>query len=99
MLLAMALTRDERSKQDLCGAKRRNGEPCRLFAGQGTSHKGTGACKHHGGSTQNHNKRAIKQELTQRMVQEATMGEPVEEITAVQALAQRVWELVLQCCD
>lgn len=32
-----------------CGAKRRNGEPCKAVAGYGTGHVGDGRCKFHGG--------------------------------------------------
>src|ERR1035437_9772153 len=83
----MAMTRDERSEQALCGAKRKNGEPCRLFAGQGTSHKGIGRCKLHGGSTGTHEKAAIKRGLTKKMVM---MGEPVTNVSARQALRQEM---------
>jgi hypothetical protein len=72
----------------MCGAKKRNGETCRAYAGQGTDHPGTGACKFHGGSTPNHGKRAVKQELTRRMV---TLGEPVEHVTAVGALLSELY--------
>lgn len=47
-----------RQGQDLCGAKKRNGEPCGAPAGSGTDHLGIGCCKHHGGSTPNHVKSA-----------------------------------------
>ena len=33
-----------------CGAKSRNGDPCRSTAGMGTEHKGYGRCKWHGGN-------------------------------------------------
>jgi hypothetical protein len=33
----------------LCGARRRNGAPCRRPAGWGTTHVGYGACKLHAG--------------------------------------------------
>lgn len=35
----------------LCGARRKNGKPCRRPAGWGTGHPGFGQCKLHGGST------------------------------------------------
>lgn len=35
----------------LCGAKTRSGTPCKLAAGHGTSHVGTGRCRRHGGSS------------------------------------------------
>jgi hypothetical protein len=42
----------------LCGAIKKNGEPCGNLAGTGTSHKGTGPCRWHGGATPNAQKRA-----------------------------------------
>lgn len=33
-----------------CGAKSRNGDPCKSTAGMGTEHKGYGRCKYHGGN-------------------------------------------------
>jgi hypothetical protein len=55
----MAMTAEQRSTYPLCGARRRDGQTCRLFAGQGTSHKGVGKCKLHGGSTPTHIASAI----------------------------------------
>src|SRR4051794_2422133 len=46
----------------LCGAQRRNGDPCRRPAGWGTQHAGYGACKLHGGSTPNGHVHAAKLE-------------------------------------
>jgi hypothetical protein len=83
------MTRDERSAQALCGAKRRNGELCRLFAGQGTSHKGTGRCKLHGGSTPTQEKHVVKMELQQRML---ALGEPLDEnVTAIDAILHELY--------
>jgi hypothetical protein len=79
----MATTPEQRNRHAMCGAKKRNGETCRAYAGQGTDHPGTGACKFHGGATRNHGKSAVKQELTRRMV---TLGAPIEDVTAVSAL-------------
>jgi len=70
----MAMTPDERSEYPLCGAKKKNGDECRAFAGQGTDHKGIGRCKYHGGSTASHRAHAAREEA-KRMV---TMGEPIE---------------------
>jgi hypothetical protein len=44
----------------LCGAKKKNGEPCRAFSGQGTDHPGVGRCKFHLGNTPNMRKHAVK---------------------------------------
>lgn len=84
----MATTPEQRNRHAMCGAKKRNGETCRAYAGQGTDHPGTGACKFHGGATRNHGKSAVKQELTRRMV---TLGAPIEDVTAVSALLSELY--------
>lgn len=78
----MALTSEERSAHDLCGAKKKNGEECRAFAGQGTDHFGIGRCKYHGGSTAAHKANAAKVEARREMV---TMGAALD-VTPAQAL-------------
>jgi hypothetical protein len=50
----MAHTKEQRDLHDLCGAKRKNGELCRKFAGEGTDHFGVGHCKYHFGNARNH---------------------------------------------
>jgi hypothetical protein len=82
------ITPEQRDQVPLCGAKKKNGQLCRAFAGQGTRHSGTGRCRHHAGNTPSHDKRAIKQELTRRMV---TLGEPIEDVTAVGALLSELY--------
>jgi hypothetical protein len=59
----------------LCGAKKKNGNPCRAFAGQGTDHPGVGKCRYHLGNTRNHQVNAVVQEAQRRMVK---LGMPVE---------------------
>lgn len=59
-----------------------------MFAGQGTDHVGFGACKLHGGATKNHGKHAVALELKRKMI---TLGEPVEDVTAVEALLQELF--------
>lgn len=41
----------QKKPREICGAKTRSGEPCRLTAGYGTNHFGEGKCKFHGGSS------------------------------------------------
>lgn len=82
------ITPDQRDQVPLCGAKKKNGELCRAFAGQGTNHSGSGKCKFHGGSTPNHGKRAVTQELKRQMI---TLGEPVEDVTAISALLSELY--------
>ncbi len=82
------ITPQQRDNQPLCGAKKKNGELCRAFAGQGTKHPGQGKCKFHGGNTPNHDKRAVTMDLKRRMV---TLGEPIEDVTAVGALLSELY--------
>jgi hypothetical protein len=71
---------EDRDKVGICAARKKNGETCRAFAGQGTDHLGVGRCKYHGGNTPNHKKHALVQEAKQRSAQfgEAYDLEPVE---------------------
>jgi len=78
----MAMTSEERSDYPLCGAKKKNGEKCRAFAGQGTKHPGVGACRHHFGNSPAHEKHAAKREVERKMM---TMGAPMN-ITPAAAL-------------
>lgn len=82
------ITPEQRDQVPLCGAKKKNGELCRAFAGQGTQHPGTGACKFHGGSTPNHGKRAVTLEAKRKMI---TLGEPDQEVTAISALLSELY--------
>jgi hypothetical protein len=61
------MSSDERSIHPLCGARKKNGQICRAFAGQGTEHLGTGKCKYHGGSTRSHRKRGATVEAKRSM--------------------------------
>jgi hypothetical protein len=56
----VAHTPEQRSLNALCGAKKKNGETCRNFAGQGTDHFGVGYCKFHLGNTAQKRKHAIR---------------------------------------
>ena|ERR1035437_9165231 len=60
-------TSEQRSKHALCGARKKDGNPCRKFSGENTNHPGLGHCKYHLGRTENHNKHAVKVEAQQRM--------------------------------
>ncbi len=59
----------------LCGARKKNGNLCRAFAGQGTQHLGIGRCKYHGGATPMHNRSAVMTEAKREMV---TLGAPID---------------------
>lgn len=83
----MAHTSEQRDQRPLCGARKRNGESCRAFAGQGTTHVGYGSCKFHGGSTPTHQKRAVVQEAQRRMIK---FGTPVE-VDPTEALLQMLY--------
>lgn len=70
-----------------CGGKKRQGEgTCTQPAGWGTDHPGTGRCKLHGGSTKNHNARAVEQQARSLV---ETYGRKIE-TTAVEALLDEV---------
>lgn len=65
----MGHTREQRDKHALCGARRKNGQKCRKFAGEGTSHPGVGRCKYHLGNAKNHRINAIKLEAQKRALE------------------------------
>lgn len=64
-----------RNGRGVCGARRRNGDTCTLFAGWGTDHVGIGRCKLHGGNTPSHRRKAQRVELERQMV---TFGMPID---------------------
>jgi hypothetical protein len=64
----VAHSSEQRDTHPLCGARKKNGETCRAFAGQGTPHPGVGRCKFHGGSTATHVAGAAAQEAQARML-------------------------------
>jgi hypothetical protein len=70
----MPVTPEQRDRHALCGARKKNGERCRAYAGQSTEHFGVGRCKYHGGSTTTHRKNAVRQEAEQRAVE---FGQPI----------------------
>ena len=65
----MPHTPEQRNRHALCEAKKKNGDKCRLFAGQGTSHSGVGRCKYHLGNSKNHEAHAVRVEATWRLVE------------------------------
>lgn len=68
-------TKEQRDRHALCGAKKKNGELCRKFAGEGTNHPGVGRCKYHLGNTKGHQKNAVKVEVQRRLLE---IGDPIE---------------------
>jgi len=81
----MPHTPEQRDRHALCEAKKKNGDKCRLFAGQGTSHSGVGRCKYHLGNSKNHEAHAVRVEATRRLVSfgEKVPVEPTEALLAV----------------
>jgi hypothetical protein len=71
----MPHTREQRDRHALCDAKKKNGEKCRLFAGQGTNHPGVGRCRFHLGNSKNHQNHAARVEAQRRLVE---FGSPVD---------------------
>jgi hypothetical protein len=74
----VAHTKEQRDRQALCGAKKKNGDTCRAFAGQGTDHPGIGTCKFHLGNSQKHKTHAAKQEAMAKWAERTKFGEPLE---------------------
>ena len=71
----MPHTREQRDRHALCGAKKKNGEACRKFAGEGTPHPGIGRCKYHLGNTRDHITHAAKIEAQRRALD---FGAPID---------------------
>jgi len=65
-------------KNGRCGIMKRNGDLCRMWAGQGTTHQGTGPCRYHGGNLPN----VIKADVKRHAI---LMGAP-KEINPLDAL-------------
>ena len=78
----MPHTPEQRNRHALCGAKKKNGDPCRKFAGEGTEHPSVGRCKYHLGNTKDHRKYAVKVEAQKRLM---TIGREIE-INPIDAL-------------
>lgn len=83
----MAHTPVQRDQHPLCGARKKNGELCRAFAGQGTDHRGTGTCRFHLGNTPSHQRHAVVQESRRQMVK---LGLPVA-VDPTEALLQMLY--------
>jgi hypothetical protein len=83
----VAHTPEQRNMMELCGAKKKNGDLCRAFAGQGTDHPGVGRCKFHLGNTPSHGVNAVVQEAQRRAVK---FGTPIE-IEPHEALLQMLY--------
>jgi hypothetical protein len=76
----------------LCGARKRDGTPCKNFAGANTNHKGHGACWLHGGTMRVHEQKHEREKIEQSMtaVEEfATMSDPADgELNPVEVLME-----------
>jgi hypothetical protein len=82
----VAHTSKQRDGMRLCGAKKKNGQTCRAFAGQGTTHPGVGRCKFHFGNTKNHSVHAAKveaQELAAEYIAQFGESHEVDPATAL----------------
>jgi len=73
---------DVDSMNGKCGAKKKDGTPCKRPAGSGTEHVGVGTCRHHGGSTPNANQNAAL--VTARSYMDADA--PLPDVSAIDAL-------------
>jgi hypothetical protein len=81
----VAHTPEQRDLMNLCGAKKKNGDSCRAFAGQGTEHPGVGRCKYHLGGTKTHRTHAVRQEAQRRSIEfgQSLPVEPTEALLGV----------------
>jgi hypothetical protein len=78
----MGMSSAERDNWPLCGRRKKDGSLCRQFAGAGTTHKGIGKCRWHGGTSPSHNAHAAKVQTQREM---ATYGDPID-VTPLAAL-------------
>jgi hypothetical protein len=78
-------TPEQRDRHELCGSRKKNGDPCRKFAGEGTNHPGIGACKYHGGATKNHQKAAEKK-MAAKILTDFGKPIPIEPTAALLAV-------------
>lgn len=65
---------------NLCGATKKNGEPCGAPAGMGTDHVGFLTCKHHLGRSVNHVKAAEKEAVLWRQTLADEMNPSVRKL-------------------
>ena len=81
----MPHTPEQRDRHALCGARRKNGEPCRKFAGEGTNHPGVGRCRFHLGNSKNHEAHAVRVEAQRRLIEfgQPMVIEPTEALLSV----------------
>lgn len=82
----MAHTKKQRDGMRLCGAKKKSGEKCRAFAGQGTDHPGVGRCKYHFGNAPAHKKHAAKLEAQEMAAQYVAQFGEAHEVDPATAL-------------
>lgn len=84
------------SSKGVCGAKKKNGEPCQRPSGAGTEHLGTGTCRHHGGSTPSANQHAAVEIARSYMAAD----EPLPEVSPIDSLlycVQRAAQRAMYC--
>ena len=66
-----------------CGRPRRDGKPCRAFAGAGSDHPGKGPCAHHGGST------VVKDEQQRRLAEQVATAARLARKARIEPLTRR----------
>lgn len=91
-----------------CGAKTRQGHPCKLPAGHGTDHLGEGRCKFHGGASKGgpekvkfkkKNKAAEKHGIYTKYLPEETLELFEQEISPIDMLWQSImlqWAAIIR---
>jgi phage terminase small subunit len=78
-----------------CGARTRQGHPCKLPAGYGTEHLGSGKCKYHGGASKGapkHNKNSEKHGFFSKYLPEESVS-ILQDVSAVSPL-DLLWDSI-----
>jgi hypothetical protein len=91
----MPTTSEQRSAHELCGARKKNGETCRNYAGLGTNHLGAGNCKFHLGNSPNQKRAAAKivaERERERLISRAVNFGEIHKINPLDAL---MWTIYL----
>jgi hypothetical protein len=88
----------QRAPHENCGKKNRQGKPCGMLAGWGTTHNGDGACKFHGGATPikhglySKYKGKLVADRVEELVDDPELLDMRRPIAVLEALTQRLLE-------
>ncbi len=92
------LTKQPYDEANICEAKTRSGTPCKLPAGWGTDHPGTGRCKLHGGKSTGppkNNKNAVKHGFFSRIFPDDEETQDILAEIQLKSPIQILWEQIV----